>query len=274
MENRRHSSATAPKKTYRKRSYERDEEKSSGYKGGYKSRSKRFQSNDGKYSKSGGGYKSNDSKYGSNKRYSQKRKGVPPWKKEHLPKIVSEMQITDGKHRGKYLKSSDSPSVKLTPRRIREVMFRILFRRVRAGRFLDLCSGIGTVGFEAISRGALVCTFVERKARTCSYIRKNMESLEVKEGHGEIFEMEAVPFLKQMAKRRRFWDVVFYDPPFDTDYDDVIKYLERGVSIRPGGVLVIQHPAEMFFPERVGVLKRWRVIVQGDSAISFYVRKS
>jgi 16S rRNA (guanine(966)-N(2))-methyltransferase RsmD len=191
-----------------------------------------------------------------------------------LPKIVSDLQITDGKHRGKYLKSINSPKFKLTSLRIREVLFRILFRRVRAGRFLDLCAGSGTVGLEAISRGAIVSTFVERKAKMCSYIRQNMESLEIKVGHGEIFEMEAAPFLKQMAKRRRFWDVVFYDPPYDTNYDEVLRYFERGVSIKPGGVLVIEHHAEMFFPERIGVLRRWRVIVQGDTAISFYDRKS
>jgi 16S rRNA (guanine(966)-N(2))-methyltransferase RsmD len=153
-------------------------------------------------------------------------------------------------------------------------MFRILFRRVRAGRFLDLCAGSGTVGLEAISRGALLATFVERKARICSYIKQNMASLEIKEGHGEIHQMEVIPFLKQMAKRKRFWDVVYYDPPYDTDYDEVLKYFERGVAIKPGGVLVIEHHSEMFFPETIGVMKRWRVIVQGETAISFYDRRS
>lgn len=274
MENRRHASATAPKKPYRKKYYKKGDEKSYSYKGGYKSRNSRFKSKDDRYSKRDGGYKSKNNRYDPKKRFNNRRKGVPPWKRQQLPKIVSDMQITDGKHRGKYLKSSDSPKVRPTARRIREAMFRILFRRVRAGRFLDLCAGSGTIGLEAISRGALVSTFVERKAKMCSYIKENMKSLEIKDGHGEIFQMEVVPFLKKMAKRRRFWDVVYYDPPYDTDYDEVMKYFERGVSIRPGGVLVIEHHAEMFFPEKIGVMKRWRVIVQGDSAISFYDRKS
>ena len=274
MDNRRHASATAPKKPYRKKYYKQGEEKSYGSGGGYRPRNNNFQKRDERFSKRDDNFNPRDNRYNPKKRYNNRGKGVPPWKRPDLPKIVSDMQITDGKHRGKYLKSSASPKVRPTARRIREIMFRILFRRVRAGRFLDLCAGSGTVGLEAISRGALLTTFVERKARMCSFIRKNMQILGIKDGHGEIHESEAVAFLKKMDKKRRFWDVVYYDPPYDTDYDEVLKYLERGVSIKPGGVLVIEHHAEMFFPERIGVLKRWRVIVQGDSAISFYDRKS
>jgi 16S rRNA (guanine966-N2)-methyltransferase len=196
------------------------------------------------------------------------------WKQIPKPRVYDEMQITDGKHRGKFLKSTTSPKVRPTARRIREVMFRLIFRRVRAHRFLDLCAGSGAVGIEAISRGALLSTFVERSAKMCSFIRKNMETCGIKEGHGEIHEIEVVPFLKRMQKRRRFWDVVYFDPPYDTNYDEVLEFFKRGVAIRPGGLLVIEHHAEMFFPETIGVLKRARVITQGDTALTFYERKA
>jgi 16S rRNA (guanine966-N2)-methyltransferase len=201
-------------------------------------------------------------------------KPVEPWKSFDKPKVYSEMQVTDGKHRGKFLQSTASPKVRPTARRIREVMFRLIFRRVRAGRFLDLCAGCGAVGIEAISRGALLGTFVERSAKMCSFIKKNMEACGIKEGHGEVCEIEVVPFLKKMAKRRRFWDVVYYDPPYDTNYEEVLEYLKRGTAVKPGGLLVIEHHAEMFFPEKIGVLRRSRVISQGETALSFYERKS
>jgi 16S rRNA (guanine966-N2)-methyltransferase len=195
------------------------------------------------------------------------------WKVIPLPPIISEMQITDGKHRGKYLVNSESPRTRLTPSRLREIMFRILLRRVRAHRFLDLCAGAGAVGIEAISRGALLATFVERSARMCSLVKKNLESCGIKEGHGEICEMEIIPFLKKMEKKRRCWDVVYFDPPFDTNYDEVLDYLNRGAALEKHGVLVIEHHAEMFFPEKNGVLSRWRVITHGEAALSFYERR-
>ncbi len=238
----------------------------------FSSRSNRFQNDKGSSSAGGGGGKY----FSRGKPFSKKPFGAKkkPWEQENRPRIVSDLQITEGKHRGKYLKIGVSEKAKPTARRIREVMFRIMFRRIRAKRFLDLCAGAGTMGIEAMSRGALLGTFVERSAKMCSLIRQNMESVGIKEGHGEILEMEVAPFLKQMKKRHRYWDVVFYDPPFDTDYDETLRWFAKGSVVAPnGGNLVIEHPAEMFFPEQMGVLTRWRVIVQGNTALSFFERK-
>ena len=209
---------------------------------------------------------------GTGSRFEPRGKTVKPWEKDP-PRIVSDMQITDGKHRGKYILSTTSEKVRPTARRIREVMFRIIFRRVRAGRFLDLCAGSGMVGIEAISRGAIIGTFVERSAQMCGFIKKNLEACGIKEGHGEIHQIEVVPFLKKMAKRKRCWDVVYFDPPYDSNYDEVLGYFGRGAALKPGGLLIIEHPNEMFFPEKFGLMARWRVVVQGETSISFYEKK-
>ncbi len=187
--------------------------------------------------------------------------------------IVSELQITDGQHRSKYLKTTLSPKFRQTSGKVRDAMFRLIYRRVRFARILDLYAGIGTVGFEAISRGALLSTFVERSSKMCDFIKKNMESLEIKQGHGEIVEIEAMPFLKRIEKKKREWDVVFLNPPYDANYDEVLEFLGRGVGIRLRGCLVIEHHAEMFFPETIGCLHRWRVIIEGETSLSFYERK-
>lgn len=100
-----------------------------------------------------------------------------------------------------------------------------------------------------------------------------MKALEIKEGHGEVFEIESLPFLKKTAKRRRFWDVVYFQPPAGSNFEAEMAYFSRGTAITPGGTLVVEHPAELFLPERLGVLKRWRVVVQGDTAISFFERR-
>jgi 16S rRNA (guanine966-N2)-methyltransferase len=240
----------------------------------FQPRGERFQDKDDRFQNRNGRFQSrNDNRFQTNGRFPPKGKNFKPWDKINKPRITSDMQITEGKHRGKHLTSTTSPKVRPTSRRIRETMFKILFRRIRAGRFLDLCAGCGMVGIEAISRGALIGTFVERSAKMCSYIKKNLASCAIKEGHGEVVEMEVIPFMMKMAKRRRFWDVVYFDPPYDSNYEEALKYFARGVTIKPNGTLVIEHHSEMFFPEKIGVLKRWRVIIQGDSAISFYDRK-
>ena len=249
-----------------RRTYARDDNRSQG-------RDNRFQSRDNRFSKTNGKFTPRrDNRFQGKNRFNPKDK-PKPWFNDRLPKIVSDMQVTEGKHRGKYMQSTTSPKVRPTARRIREIMFKILYRKIRAKRFLDLCAGSGTVGIEAVSRGALLGTFVERSAKMCSFIKKNMETCGIKDGHGEVVQMEVIPFLKQMKKRKRCWDVVYFDPPYDANYDEVLAYLSRGTALEKGGVLVIEHHAEMFFPEKIGSLKRWRVIVQDETALSFFERK-
>ncbi len=251
----------------------------------YQNRDERFQSR-GERAPRPDGFQSRDDRFGKrpsrfgprNDRNDGKDgfapKGkVPAWKEEPKIKIVSDLQVTDGKSHGKYLKNSTSAKFTVTPRRLREAMFKILFRRVRARRFLDLCAGCGMIGIEAISRGAIVSTFVERSSKMCSFIKKNMEALEIKTGHGEVVEIELGPFLKRIAKRKRQWDVVYLDHSGGPEFDEAMKYLSRGTAITVGGTLAVEHPSEIFLPERSGVLRRWRVIVQGEKAISFFERQ-
>jgi 16S rRNA (guanine966-N2)-methyltransferase len=285
MENRRQPT-NAPNTFNRNKNFRKEGEKTFGY-GKYQNRDRKFQPRgeqfqksegfkprDGKFAPRGDGkFFSKNDKFQPKRNFVPKGKKLPPWKKENNIRIVSDMQVTDGKHKGKYLQSTTSPKVRPTARRIREVAFKILYRRIRAKRFLDLCAGCGTVGIEAISRGAIISTFVERSARMSSFIKQNLASCGIKEGHGEICEMEVAPFLKKMWKRRRYWDVVYFDPPYAENYDEVLKYLSRGATVNPGGILVIEHHSETFFPEKIGVLKRFRVVVQGETTLSFYERK-
>lgn len=286
MENRRQPTNTP---TFnRNKNFRKEGDKPIGY-GKFQNRDRKFQPRgegnfqkpdgfqprgEGRFAKPGGGkfFPKND-KFQSKRNFNPKGKNFQPWKKENNIRIVSDMQVTDGKHKGKYLQSTTSPKVRPTARRIREVAFKILYRRIRAKRFLDLCAGCGTVGIEAISRGSIISTFVERSARMCTYIKNNLKTCGIKEGHGEVCEMEVAPFLKKMWKRRRYWDVVYFDPPHNENYDEAMKYFSRGATVNPGGVLVIEHHSEMFFPEKIGVLKRFRVVVQGETTLSFYERK-
>lgn len=119
----------------------------------------------------------------------------------------------------------------------------------------------------------MVSTFVDRSARMCTHIRKNMEMLGIKDGHGEVVEMEMAPYMKRSAAKKRMWDVVYFAPPFDSDYDEALRYFQRGSIVAPGGILLIEHHSEMFFPESIGPLRRRRVVTQGDTALSFYERK-
>jgi N6-adenine-specific methylase len=151
-------------------------------------------------------------------------------------------------------------------------MFRMLARKIRAGRFLDLCAGNGTIGIEALSRGAMLGTFVERSARMSSCVKKNLELCGIRNGHSEIINMEVIPFLRRVGRRRRFWDIVYCGTPCDSDFATLLKCFGNGFSIRPGGVVILEHPVSVSFPTEVGLLRRWRMIEGDDKSLTIFER--
>lgn len=160
-----------------------------------------------------------------------------------------------------------------TDRRLRDALFKLLARRVRAARILDICTGSGIIGFEAMSRGAMSVTFVERSTRACSIIKQNLELCSVRSGRCEISPLEALAFLARVKRQRRFWDVVYFGPPYETDYTEYLKHFGNGVSIRPGGILAIEHSSGNELPDSIGLLTKRKVLVEGDAAISVFERK-
>jgi 16S rRNA (guanine(966)-N(2))-methyltransferase RsmD len=195
-----------------------------------------------------------------------------PWENVKRVKITSDYQVTDGRHQGVLLQNVDKINAAVSPRKLRESMFRMLARKIRAGRFLDLCAGNGTVGVEALSRGAMLGTFVERSARMTSCIKKNLELCGIKDGHSEIIQMEVLPFLRRVGRRRRFWDIVYCGTPCDNDFDVLLKCFGNGYSLRPGGMLILEHPAGQSFPDNVGLLHRRRLIDGEGSSLTIYER--
>jgi 16S rRNA G966 N2-methylase RsmD len=128
------------------------------------------------------------------------------------------------------------------------------------------------MGIEALSRGAMLGTFVERSARMRTCIKKNLEKCGVKDGHFEIVGMEAIPFLRRVGRRRRFWDIVYCGSLANTEQDEYLRCFGNGYGIRPGGLLIIEHHSDASLPDRIGLLKLWRVITKDDVAVSVYDR--
>lgn len=182
------------------------------------------------------------------------------------------MRIIAGKYRGRNLKSPPSMQVRPTSDRLRETLFNVIAPRIDDTRFLDLCSGSGAVGIEALSRGAVHATFVDRSRKMCGLIESNLDLCGIPEDETEVLQAEAVEFLRGVRGRKRGpWKIVFFDPPYATDYPSVLelfgKYTEA--LLTGDGLLVVEHHHKNALPE-LDNIRRTRVLKQGDSALSFY----
>ena len=214
---------------------------------------------------------------GYNKRRPDARRGPARGVKakepeQNLIKITSDAQITDGKFRGLTLINSVSPKTIHTNRKLREVVFKVISRRVKGGRILDLGSGCGTIGIEAISRGAMLATFVERSARMCTILRKNLAAMGIKDGHGEVAEEEINSFLKKAARRKRVWDLVYFDLPVGDEHTAILDDLTSGCGLKSRGLLIVEHEPNFTNPDNLKQLRPWRTIDHGEKILSIYER--
>jgi 16S rRNA (guanine966-N2)-methyltransferase len=183
------------------------------------------------------------------------------------------VRIIAGKYRGRKLKSPPSLNTRPTSDRLRETLFNVLAPRIEGARFLDLCSGSGAVGIEAVSRGAAHVPLVDRSRKMCALVEANLDLCRVPEERTEVVLSEAAEFLRARSRQGDRWDVVFFDPPYAENYLRVLELFGAGGLLADDGQLVIEHHRTKELPEEPGRLRRQRILKQGDSALSFYEAK-
>lgn len=183
------------------------------------------------------------------------------------------MRIIAGEYRGRVLKSPPSMGIRPTSDRLRETLFNVIAPRIEGARFLDLCAGSGAVGIEALSRGASFVHFVDRSRKMCGLVEANLDLCGVPEEQTEVVLSEAGEYLKRARSRGgEPWDIAFFDPPYAEEYLPALALLgaDGAPLIAAGGLLVVEHHHKNALKDESGALRRWRILKQGDSALSFY----
>ncbi len=172
------------------------------------------------------------------------------------------MRVIGGRYRSRRLKTLPGLDVRPTPDRLREALFSILASRISGAVFVDAYAGCGSVGIEALSRGAARVIFIEKKRAAAAVIRENLRSLGVEEDF-ELISGSAISALQRVSG-----DIVFVDPPYAHDRE------YRGVLSALGGrtfpLVIVQHDRRRLLPEKAPGLCLQRVVRHGDNCLSFY----
>lgn len=176
------------------------------------------------------------------------------------------MRVIAGRLKGRRLNAPTWDGLRPTSDRLRETLFNILARDVAGARVLDGYAGTGAIGIEALSRGAASVVFVERDRRAAGLIDDNLRHCGVSDGYAIIradLDRATGPFGPQP------FDLILLDPPYDAaDMERTIAH--AGEWLAREGLLVYEHARRTTSPIRAGALARVRVVMSGDSALSFY----
>jgi 16S rRNA (guanine966-N2)-methyltransferase len=169
------------------------------------------------------------------------------------------MRIVAGEWRGRRISAPAGKNVRPTLDRVREAWMSIMQTDLPDARVLDLFSGSGALGLEALSRGAASAEFVENHGATFRMLQENIETL----GAGSraiVHRKDALQFVKDLEADT--FDVAFADPPYESGAD--LKLAQHWLDKPFSRVLAIEHSSRTQLPE--GNDRR----EYGTTAITFY----
>jgi len=172
------------------------------------------------------------------------------------------MRVIGGELRSRRIASIPGAATRPTPDRLRETLFDIIAAQVRGATFLDAYAGTGSVGIEALSRGATHAWFLERGRAALQALRGNLAALEL-ESRASVVPGPALGSLARYAA-----PIVFLDPPYDLDRE-LTAALDL-LAAAPPALVVAQHPIRRVLAESFGPLRRTRLVKQGENSLSFY----
>ena len=146
------------------------------------------------------------------------------------------IRITGGKNRSRKLETPDTTLTKPTMDKVREAVFNALGDAVVNSKVLDLFSGSGSYGFEALSRNAAHVTFVDKLPLAIKTIKANAAIL--KEENIDIIQSDVLDYLNSIETG---FDIVFADPPYKLDvYEKVLEILENRHLIKEGSIVILE----------------------------------
>ncbi len=185
------------------------------------------------------------------------------------------MRVIAGKYRGRPLRSLRGADIRPTSDRLRETLFNVLTagnpEALQGTVWMDLFAGTGAVGIEALSRGARQIYFVETAAPAAKLIEQNVKSLGIADGY-KILRDDLPGILWRLKRERVAADVVFLDPPYRMRdaYEQTLTALADSSLVWAMTLVIAEHEKKFDPGTEFGSLRRIRLLVQGDTALSFY----
>ena len=181
------------------------------------------------------------------------------------------MRVASGEARGIRLKGAAVAGIRPTTERVRAAIFNILeASQVIDRRVVDLFAGTGSLGIEALSRGAAWADFVERNRRQCRDLQDNLARTGY-DGVGRVHCAEVRRWLANRTPPAEAYGLALLDPPYRMgDLTDTLARLADSGLLQNDATVVVGHSSRLSLPGDIGGLRRYDRRHYGDNAVAFY----
>ena len=182
-------------------------------------------------------------------------------------KKLNTVRINAGEWRSRLIKFPDAEGLRPTPERVRQTVFNWLGQDLAGLNCLDLFSGTGVMGFEALSRGAITVTLVEKSLPACKALISNKQLLQADKAN--ILHQDALQFLNQNTL---IFNIIFLDPPYNQEWLPKLLPL-IATHLHAEGLVYVE--AEYALDESqlnasAGFMADWQIVKQNKAGNVFY----
>ncbi|MFC1724640.1 16S rRNA (guanine(966)-N(2))-methyltransferase RsmD [candidate division KSB1 bacterium] len=180
------------------------------------------------------------------------------------------MRVIAGEFKGRKLVTFKGHQLRPLTDRIKASVFDQLQTNLYNSTVLDLFSGSGSFGIEALSRGADSVVFIEKYRPATFLIKKNLDSLSCNSDKYSIICKDAVEYLKTIDTKKKF-DIIFSDPPYKYKFfNNFFSAAASGQYLSEKGIFIIRHPENVTIVEESN-LKMHKDKKFGESFVKFFI---
>lgn len=168
------------------------------------------------------------------------------------------------------MKTIKGNTTRPTSDRVKESLFNIIYGYVHDSDVLDLFAGTGSLGIEALSRGAKSAVFVDKSKDCFDIIKDNLNHTKLVD-KATVIASEVIGALDRLKSENKKFDIIFLDPPYYKNLiEETLNIIDKNGIISDNGIVIAEKNIADIIPEELGMLKLVRNQKYGDTVLAFY----
>lgn len=167
------------------------------------------------------------------------------------------------------LKTLPGQDTRPTLAKVRQAVFNIWQGTIEGCSWLDLCTGSGSMGAEALCRGASYVVGIEKSSRACTIIQQNWQQVAHSGQNFQVLRGDVLQRLKSLEGKK--FDRIYFDPPYSSElYQPVLEAIAKYQLLAENGELAVEHSPDLWNVEQIPGLAICREKIYGNTALKFY----
>lgn len=181
------------------------------------------------------------------------------------------MRVISGSARGKRLKAPTGLHTRPITDMIKEALFNVWGQEIIGASLLDLFAGSGSVGIEALSRGACRVIMVDNDKNAIKLMKENLANCRFFTNY-EVYHNDVFRAVDLLNRHQEKFDYIYVDPPFTNEkiFPEIMQVLGRASLLASDGILVIRTKKQKEMAESYGYLLKYRLSNYGESSLHYY----